>query len=107
MHGIRVWKASLLVALEAQQTFSASSIPSSAWDDPARIGRRLSVRSCRSLRSEPELCAIDPYAMQDDSDLASDCHDGAPAALGFHQPHTPGFQAQPLIYRMSMALAAA
>src|SRR5690606_2402450 len=38
MHGIRVWRASLLVALEAQQTFSASSIPSSAWDDPARIG---------------------------------------------------------------------
>jgi len=35
MHGIRVWRASLLVALEAQETFPASSIPSSAWDDPA------------------------------------------------------------------------
>jgi hypothetical protein len=29
MHGIRVWRDSLLDALKAQQTFSASSIPSS------------------------------------------------------------------------------
>ena len=35
MRGIRVWSALLMVALEAQETFAASSIPSSAWDDPA------------------------------------------------------------------------
>lgn len=30
-----LWRAALMDALRAQQTFSASSIPSSAWDDPA------------------------------------------------------------------------
>jgi len=49
----------------------------------------------RAGRSEPELCAIDPHAVQDDSDLASDGYDGTPTALGLHQPHAPGLQARP------------
>jgi hypothetical protein len=95
MHGIRVWRASLWDALGAQQSFAASSIPSSAWDDPARIEFEGYFRSCRSLRSKPELCAVDPHAMKHDGNLAGDSNDGSPPALGLHQPHAPGLQAAP------------
>ena len=95
MHGIRVWKASLCDALEAQQTLTASSIPSSAWDDPARIEFEGSVKSCRCLRSEPELCAVDPHPMKHDGNLAGDSDDGSPPSLGLHQPHAPCLQAAP------------
>jgi len=50
MRWIRVWRALLLSALEAQQSFAASSIPSSAWDDPARIGAKAFVSSWCGLR---------------------------------------------------------
>jgi hypothetical protein len=82
-------------ALEAQQSYSASSIPSSAWDDPARISIEGYVKSCSDLRSEPELCAIDPHAMEQDSDLAGNSDDSSPASFGFHQSHTPCLQAAP------------
>ena len=88
MHGIRVWKASLCDALEAQQTLTASSIPSSAWDDPAKIEFEGSVKSCRCLRSEPELCAVDPHPMKHDGNLAGDSDDGSPPSLGLQYSRT-------------------
>lgn len=77
-----------------------------AWDrglESLAFGRARSAVSIfgfihpvvRAGRSEPELCAIDPHAVQDDSDLASDGYDGTPTALGLHQPHAPGLQARP------------
>ena len=56
---------------------------------------RVWVRSCRSLRSVPELCAVRPHAVQDDSKFSGDGDDGASPALGLHQPHAPGFEARP------------
>ena len=51
MHRIWVWRASLLDALKAQQTFSASSIPSSAWDDPGQD--RCELWSDHAATSDP------------------------------------------------------
>ncbi len=95
MHGIRVWRASLWDALEAQQSYSASSIPSFAWDDPARIGIFGFLSSCRSLRSEPEFCAVNTHAVEQDSNFAGNSHGSSPPPFGFHQTHTPCFQATP------------
>ena len=72
-----------------------SSIPSSAWDDPARIELEGYISSYCGLRSEPELCALDPHAVKHDGNLASDRDDSSPSALGLHQPHAPGLQAVP------------
>jgi len=60
-------------ALEAQRTQTALSIPSSAWDDPAGIGFEGCVKSCCSLRSEPELGTIDPHAMEHGGLKLGDC----------------------------------
>ena len=65
------------------------------------------VRSCCSLRSEPEFSAVDPHAMQDDGDLASNGDDGASPTFGLHQHMPQAFRPDHLIERMSMALAAA
>jgi hypothetical protein len=83
MHGIRVWRASLLGALEAQQSLTASSIPSSAWCDPARI------------ELEGYISSVDPHAVKHDGNLASDSDDSSLPALGLHQPHAPGLKAVP------------
>jgi hypothetical protein len=64
-------------------------------DDPARIEFEGSVKSCRCLRSEPELCAVDPHPMKHDGNLAGDSDDGSSPSLGLHQPHAPCLQAAP------------
>lgn len=81
-------------ALEAQQTFPASSIASSAWDDPAVDRMSWGDQVMPQPPSRPEVRAVDPHAMQDDSDLAGHRDDRASAALGLTsaaRPKPPGW----------------
>lgn len=108
MHGIRVWRASLLVALEAQQTFSASSIPSSAWDDPARIGLEGEL-SGHAAASDPSRNSVPSTHMRcrTTAILRATATMARRRPLVFISRMPQAFRLDHLIDRMSMALAAA
>lgn len=108
MHGIRVWRASLLVALGAQQTFSASSIPSSAWDDPARIGSWWG-RSGHAAASDPCRNSVPSAHMRcrTTASLRATATMARRRPLVFISRMPQAFRLDHVIERMSMALAAA
>lgn len=108
MHGIRVWRASLLVALEAQQTFSASSIPSSAWDDPARIGLWCGS-SGHAAASDPCRNSVPSAHMRcrTTASLRATATMARRRPLAFISRMPQAFRLDHAIERMSMALAAA
>jgi hypothetical protein len=108
MHRIRVWGALLRDALEAQQTFSASPIPSSASDVPARSG--VVVRSGHAAASCDPSRKSEPSAHMRWSTTAIL---RATATIARRRPlvfisRTPqAFRLDQAIERISMALAAA